>query len=331
MLDLKDKVVVITGASSGLGRAAAREFAKRGSFLVLAARRVEALEETARHCRENGARALTWQTDVSHEDQVRALAEQALKPTGKIDVWVNNAGITCFAPLDTERFDEHRQVLETNLFGAIYGARTVLPIFRRQGHGTLINVGSVLSKVGQPFVPSYVISKFGLQGLTETLRADIADMPHIHVAALLPYAMDTEHFESGASEIGWGAYPLSPLQQPEKVAQALVDLVRRGGRQRLVPRVAMLGLALHFLAPRTVERLLLDILSKWHFGDQPMARTSGSTFEPQHETGSVHGKRGVRVTTSRLLLYAAGRFLGIPIELAFKRLRAPVPSPRRIG
>jgi short-subunit dehydrogenase len=327
MLDLRHRVVVITGASSGLGRAAALQFAKHGSVVVLGARRAEALEETARECRKRGARAVTWQLDVSCEGQVRALVDAALQQTGQLDVWINNAGITCFAPLDSESFDQHRQVLETNLFGSIYAARAILPIFRRQGYGTLINVGSVLSKVGQPFVPSYVISKFGLQGLTETLRTAVADVPHIHISSLLPYAMDTEHFDSGANEMGRSAHPLSPVQSPEKVAVALVDLVRRGGRQRLVPRVAALGLVLHFLAPRIVERLLLDVLRKWHFGDEPMARSAGNIFAPLRQDGEIHGERGVRVGTLRLLLYAAARILGIPIELALKRLRAPVPQP----
>jgi len=325
MMDLQDRVVVITGASSGLGRAAALQFAKQRSRLVLCARRADALQDIARQCRELGARAVTYEADVSHEEQVQALAQEALKQTGQLDIWVNNAGITCFAPLDSERFDDHRQVLETNLFGAIYGARAVLPIFRRQGYGTMINVGSVLSKVGQPFVPSYVISKFGLQGLTETLRASFADMPHVHISSLLPYAMDTEHFESGANELGWGAHPLSPVQSPEKVAKALVALARSGGRQRMVPRIAGLGLALHFFLPRITEHLVLDILRKWHFDDEAVSRTAGNVYTPLGDAGAVHGKRSVLVTTPRLLWYVTGRLLSIPIELALKRRRAPVP------
>src|SRR4051812_23442238 len=105
MIDLKDRVVVITGASSGLGRAAALEFARQHSIVVLSARRADALQETARQCREIGARAVIYQTDVSREEQVQALAQEALKQTGQLDIWINNAGITCFAPLDSERFD----------------------------------------------------------------------------------------------------------------------------------------------------------------------------------------------------------------------------------
>lgn len=307
-MDLANKVVVITGASSGLGRAAALEFARRGSVLVLAARRKEALEETAEQCRLLGAHALIHPTDVRREADVASLAQVALTHSGVLDVWVNNAGITCFAPLDSERFEEHREVLDTNLYGAIYSARAVMPIFRRQRRGTLINVGSVLSKIGQPFVPSYVISKFGLHGLTEALRAGLAELPDVHVCSLLPYAMDTEHFEHAANQLHRPAFPMSPLQSPEKAARALVDLAEHPRRQRLVPRSAALGLMLHYFAPASTERVLLDVLNKWHFGPEQPESTTGNVHTPMDEHGAVHGTRRVRASTGRLMLYAAGRF-----------------------
>ncbi|HEU5072643.1 MAG TPA: SDR family NAD(P)-dependent oxidoreductase [Polyangiaceae bacterium] len=321
-LSLKGKVVVITGASSGLGRAAALEFARRGSHLVLAARRSQALDAAVEECRSLGARAVALTVDVRNEAEVVALAKLALAQTGSIDVWVNNAGVTCFAPLDTDRFDEHREVLETNLFGAIYGVRAVLPAFRRQRHGTLINVGSVLSKIGQPFVPSYVISKFGLHGLTETLRAAVAELPDVHVCSLLPYAMDTEHFEHGANAFERPAFPMSPIQSPEKAARALVELAERPRRQRLVPRIAALGLAIHFLAPESTERVVTDLLLKWHFGPAHQALTTGNVHAPTTELGAVHGTRGARVGTGIVVLYAAGRFVQLQFLHAAHRLRA---------
>jgi NAD(P)-dependent dehydrogenase (short-subunit alcohol dehydrogenase family) len=327
-MSLNGKVVVITGATSGIGRAAAIEFAAQGCRVVLAGRRLEALAEAAHECRAAGGQAVTLQTDVTREEQVEALAALALEQTGVVDIWINNAGVTLFGPLEGTPFDEHRQVLETNLFGAMYGARAVLPIFRRQKRGVLINVGSILSKIGQPFVPSYVISKFALRGLTETLRAEVANEWDIHICSLLPYAVDTEHFESGANRIGQSAHAMPPTQSPEKVARALVQLARRPRRERHLPSIAVLGFGLHALFPKVTERVLFDTLQRWHFGDEQEAKTDGNLYRPLRSDGGVHGARPPRVSTLRLLAFALQRFVSLQAELIFRSVfrRAPGES-----
>lgn len=325
---LSGKVVVITGASSGIGRAAAIRFAAKGARLVLAGRRIEALEETAIECRVVGGHAVIRHSDVTREEEMQALAALALEQTGAIDVWVNNAGVTLFGSLEGSPFEDHRRVIETNLFGAMHGARAVLPIFRRQKRGVLINVGSILSKIGQPFVPSYVISKFALRGLTEALRAELADQYDIHVCSLLPYAVDTEHFEGGANHVGRDAHPLPPVQSPEKVAAALVHLAEHPARERHVPRLAVLGLALHALLPRAVERTLLDALTHWHFGDQVEPQTRGNLDRPRKSAGAVHGERRARVSTARLMAYGVQRLASVQLtlfRLALARLLKPGP------
>src|SRR4051794_39303210 len=155
MTSIAGQVVIITGASSGLGRAAAIEFAHAGATLVLAARRADALEQTARLCEGSTERVFVVVTDVTIEDSVKRLVGRTLDRYGRIDVWINNAGVSSFGLLENTPFEPHQRVFETNVYGAIYGARAVLPVFRRQKSGVLINVGSTLSKVGQPFVPSY--------------------------------------------------------------------------------------------------------------------------------------------------------------------------------
>lgn len=303
----KDQVVVVTGASSGLGRAAAVRFAERGAHVVLAARREDALADTARRCRAAGGAATVVPTDVTSAAAVEALVEAACALTGTIDVWVNNAGVTLFAPLEGASFEEHRRVIETNLYSAIYAARAVVPIFRRQKHGVMINVGSILSKIGQPFVPSYVVSKFALRGLTEALRAELADEPDIHVCTLLPYAIDTPHFESGANRVGWGAHAMPPTQSPQKVARVLVDMAENPVRERHVPSIAVLGLALHWLLPRTVERLLLHTLQAWHFDDHREPSTAGNLWEADaRDPQTTHGTRPALLSTPTLIVWAAG-------------------------
>jgi NAD(P)-dependent dehydrogenase (short-subunit alcohol dehydrogenase family) len=302
------QVVVITGASTGIGRAAALEFARRGARLVVAARRADAIEETARLCRELGAEAQALVADVTREEDVQQLASRALELHGRIDVWVNNAGVTAFGLLESSPLEDHRRVVETNLWGAVHGARAVLPAFRRQGAGTLINVGSILSKVGQPFVPSYVISKFALRGLSEALRAELADQRDIHVCTLLPYAVNTPHFQAGANFIGREPHAMPPAQSPEVVAEAMADLAERPRRELHVPRSAALGLALHALFPRLVERVIYDALSRWHFGKAQHIDAAGNLWRPSHDTPAVHGRRAPQLSLPALVGWLFGHY-----------------------
>jgi NAD(P)-dependent dehydrogenase (short-subunit alcohol dehydrogenase family) len=199
-----------------------------------------------------------------------------------------------------------------------------MPIFRKQGHGTLINVGSILSKVGQPFVPSYVISKFALRGLTDALRAEFADERDIHVCTALPYAMNTPHFETAASHAEHPAHAMAPEQAPSKVARAIVDLARHPRRELHVPRVATLGLALHALVPRTVERLILHLLQRYHFDSRGQPTTNGNLYAPTDESGPVRGHRPPRLTVARALAFVLRdllRMQGQAFERALANLR----------
>jgi NAD(P)-dependent dehydrogenase (short-subunit alcohol dehydrogenase family) len=321
MRDLSGKVVVVTGASSGLGREASVQFAARGCAVVLAARDRDHLEAAARECREVGGRAHVVPTDVTSEAEVDALVSKVLAELGEIDVWVNNAGVTVFARLDEGPFDAHRRVIETNVIGSMLCARAVVPVFRRQKHGVLINVSSILGKVGQPYVPSYTISKFALRGLTETLRTSLADEPHIHVCSIFPYAIDTPHFQAAASEIERPAIALPPLQSTEKVARAIVSLAERPRRELHVPRTAALGLALHTIAPNTVEQLLLHALRRWHFADAWQPATEGALYEPSSAAGEAHGERGPKIGTIGMAFWSLRELVKIIAERTRRRAR----------
>lgn len=306
---LVGKVIVVTGASSGLGRAAALALVERGAHVVLAARRESALEDTAASCRTRGGEALVVPTDVTDEGAVQRLLERALSVSGSVDAWVNNAGVTSFGSLSQTPLADLQRVVEINLWGSVYGARAVVPVFERQGYGVLVNVGSVLSQVGQPFVPAYVISKFALRGLSEALRAELVGKRDIHVCTLLPYAIDTPHFQVGANLIGRKPYAMPPVQSPEKVAAALVDLVEHPRRELHVPRSAVIGLALHALFPRLVEHVIHDTLARWHLGEPEPRKEQGNLWQPPvEEAPAIHGRRAPRLDLTQLIGWTAGHY-----------------------
>jgi NAD(P)-dependent dehydrogenase (short-subunit alcohol dehydrogenase family) len=325
---LRGKVVVVTGASSGVGRAAAIAFGAQGCRVALAARRLVDLEETGRLVRAAGGEALSVVTDVTIESDVQKLAEQVRARFGAIDVWLNNAGVTLFAALDDAPFEEHRRVIETNLYGAMYGARAVLPIFKEQQRGILINVGSVLSEIGQPFVPSYAISKFALRGMSESLRAELADAPDIHVCTVLPFTIDTPHFQSGANRLGKHSRALPPVQSPEKVARAIVKLALHPRREVHVPRIAVLGLVVHHFFPDTTEQLLLHALRRWHFDQTPQRLTEGNLYAPvEVGEGSAHGDRRPQLSTASFIAWSLGELVRMNVQAARERLRGTKAQP----
>ncbi len=318
---LRDRVVVITGASSGIGRETAVQFASLGCRVVLAARREGNLRDVAILCEAVGGEALVVVTDVTSEAEVNRLAETAVRELGRIDIWINNAGVTLFGFLDEGPFSAHRRVIETNVLGAMLCARAVLPRFKAQGFGTLVNVGSLLSKVAQPFVPSYVISKFALRGLTEALRAEIAEHEDIHVCSVFAFASDTPHFEEGANFRGKRPHPISPIQSPETIARAIVDLAAHPRHEVHVPSYMVLGVAVHQLFPRTVERVLLRTLSRFHFDDEPEQDNEGNLTSPSMQDGTVHGSRPPLASMATLVAWSVAELLKIEASTLAREVR----------
>lgn len=326
-MELRERVVVITGGSSGLGRETAVRFAKAGSFVVVAARRERDLEETVHLCRRAGGVAEAVVADVTRAEDMQRLVDRVIQLRQRIDVWVNNAGITLFAPLTRGPLEAHRAVIETNLMGPIIAARAVLPVFRRQGEGILINVGSVLSWVAQPFVPSYVASKFGVRGITEALQAEFADDPEIHICGIYPFSIDTPHFESGATVMEHASRAIPPVQAPEKVAEAIVELARRPRSRRFVPKGIVAALLVDKLVPSVTRRLVLHTLRKWHFDETQAQPSSGNVFGPAQEgpaqegAGTVHGHRTPRIGALRLSAWMVRDLLPTDLSGSARRRR----------
>lgn len=277
---VRDAVVVITGASSGIGRATAYAFAQRGARLVLAARRDWVLREVARDCDKRGGRAIVVPTDVTDPRAVERLARAAEDAFGRIDVWVNNAGVGLFGPYDNARIELHRRVVETNLLGAMHGAAAVLPVFLQQGRGVLINTVSIGAWAPLPFAAAYTASKFGLRGLTASLRQELREEPGIQVCGVFPSVVDTPGLEHVANVSGRALDPGGLLFAPEQVAETIVALAQRPRGEVVVGWPARAAKLAYGLAPGGTERVLGAVVRRYVRHAPLSPRTTGALLQP---------------------------------------------------
>ncbi|WP_142847717.1 SDR family oxidoreductase [Telmatospirillum sp. J64-1] len=284
-----DKVAVVTGASSGIGRATARTFAEQGTTVILAARRRDGLEEVAAECRSAGGRAMVVPTDVCDERQMHNLARRTVEACGRIDVWVNNAAVSLFGRVEEAPSEAWEQVVRTNLFGYYYGARAVIPTFREQGRGTLINVSSVVGYVAQPYTSAYSASKFAIRGLSESLRQELMDAPGIRVCTVLPATIDTPLFQHAANYTGRAVKAMNPVYPAQMVADAIVSVARKPKREVFVGSVGRMLALQHGMAPGMTEKMMGKMVEQDHLADQPSSRTAGNLSEPMQRWNGVSG------------------------------------------
>lgn len=283
-------VVVITGASSGIGRATARRYAARGARLVLASRSRPALEHVAGDCRAAGARVLVVPADVADEAAVHALAEAAVREFGRIDVWVGGAGVFAYGRFEELPSNLFRRVVETNLMGQVHGARAVLPHFRRQGSGALVMIGSLYSKVGSPYVSPYVTSKFGVLGFGDTLRQELRGERGIRVRVILPATIDTPIYQHAANVTRRRVHPLPPIASPERVARAIVKAPERRRFATHVGQTLRAAVLVQRVAPRLYDAVKGVLMNTVELRGSGEPATEGTVFTAPLRAGEVTGR-----------------------------------------
>jgi len=288
------RTYVVTGASSGFGRGLALRVGALGGNVVLAARRADALEEVAAQVRAAGGQALVVPTDVSDPAQVEALADAATRRFGRIDVWMNIAGVGANGRFWEMPVADYSRIVDVNLKGVIYGSHAALRRFLAQGQGTLVNMGSVESEVPLAYHATYASTKAGILALGRALNAEIRHTGRgrtIRVATVMPWAVDTPFFQHEANYSGT-ADRMAMMDGPEKVVRALVWVSLHPREELPVGAKAQMASTAHHLFPDLTERISASIHRAEMKKGRPQPPSSGNVHQPMADGRTVEG--GVR-------------------------------------
>ena len=324
-MDLARATIVVTGASSGIGRATALRLAARGANVVAAARRDEPLASLVEECRQQGGEALGVRTDVADENSVRMLGEAAIARFGRIDGWVNNASVSLIGPFEDLPPDAFRRTIDVNFYGVVNGSRVALEEFRRQGRGTIVNVASLAGRVGSRYYSAYAAAKHAVVGFSQSLRMDLASAPGIEVCTVMPAAIDTPFFEHSGNYAGRPFKPVRPFYQPELVADIIVGLLERPRAEVFAGDMAAPTTLFRTLAPGLFERVYGAVVERYHFLDAPAPPTPGNVFAPIPGRTEVHGgwseRQASLATVSRVASVATAAALALAVGTLLRRGR----------
>lgn len=285
---LNEQVIVITGASSGIGLCTAQLAAERGAKLVLVARSMATLEALTEQINAGGGQAIYMDADVGERQQVLDAAQAAVNRFGRINTWVNNAGVSIYGRIDQVSEDDARRLFDTNFWGVVNGALAALPFLREQG-GALINMGSEASETALGLQGFYVASKHAVKGFTDALRIEIEELENapISVTLIQPTAVNTPYPEHAKNYLPRQPKLPTPTIDPEQVAEAILKAATEGGRDVKVGLQATVNTTLASVVPGLGDKFSATVSSRQQ-ADAPPLYPDGSLYAPGL-TGHVHG------------------------------------------
>lgn len=259
--DFLGRVVLVTGAASGIGRATAEAFARAGAKVALTSRDTKQLEAIAAQLRSTGAKVSTHHLDVTDRREAFAVIETVTKEFGRLDILVNNAGIGQCLRLEELRWEDTRKIVDTNLMGIIHCIQAALPIMKKQGSGQIVNVSSTAGHKGIPFLSVYCATKFAVRGLTESLRMEL-HKEGIEVISVCPGTTDTDFFRRAVTnEKGW--HLKSPwTHDSDRVAERILHACARHKREMVLTLEGKMMVIINKFAPRLIDFMILKVAAK---------------------------------------------------------------------
>ena len=279
-------MVVITGASSGIGRATAHAFARGGAQLVLAARSESSLAEVVVECAELGATAIAVPTDVSVEADLERLVAAAMEQFGRIDVWLGAASVYAYGSVEQTPPGAFARIFEVNLLAQINGVKAVLPHLEKGA--VIILMGSVYSLIATPYVSAYIASKHGLLGFAKALRQELRPRG-IRVSVIMPTTIDTPIYQHAANYTGHEMRPLPPYVDVRRVAKAITRVARWPRRTKIVGVIQRFSILASRLLGPINDRLVLSTMNRVAVLSRPNPVEDGTLFAPKPSSNAVDG------------------------------------------
>ena len=314
---MKREVVVITGASAGLGRATVREFARHGANIGLVARGVDGLKGAQREVEAAGGKALVLPTDVADPEQVEAAAAAVEKKLGAIDIWVNNAMVSVFSPVKEMKPEEYKRVTEVTYLGFVYGTLAALKRMLPRNRGTIVQVGSALAYRSIPLQSAYCAAKHAIAGFTDSLRCElIHDKSKVHLTMVQMPALNTTQFGWVKSRLKHKAQPVPPIFQPEVGAEGIYWAAHHHPRELWVGGSTVAAIEGNKVAPGILDHYLGRTGYKsQQTGEPEDPKRPNNLWDPVPGDHGAHGSFDSRAHPESLELWAATKKTWIGLAL----------------